>query len=325
MFIIDDYLWALFSYVAGWIGLISCLTYAIAQIVQLCCRPQNLKAKYDAEWALVTGASSGIGKCITERLADQGVNVVLVALDDKVLAATFAEVKKAYPKVTFRCVGVNLGAHGAYMPEIVAKTSDIFVNLVFNNAGFILPGLFADQNVNACMANYECNATSSMLITHHFMGKMIAAKRTGLISFTSSAGAYFPGPTAALYSSTKAFLTSFATSIAGEVRDVGIDIVVVHPSPIASSFYEKTASVLSSLKTAQKAASSPFVIADAINASAGRLVVWDQGSTSVAFRLVTKTIDFAFFNELTSRVAYIFNPDHAKLAKESKLRKGNVE
>jgi short-subunit dehydrogenase len=317
-----DFTWSVFAFGAGIVGIISCLTYAIVQLAQLAFKPQNLKLKYNATWGLVTGASSGIGKSIAERLASQGINVVLVALDDDVFAKSFPELQSKYPKVQFRKVGVNLGAADdeVYMGPIRASTDDIDVTLVFNNAGFILPGLFAESNFGAVRTNFNCNATSAMTITHHFLNRMQVAKKKGLVSFTSSAGAYFPGPTASMYAATKSFMTSFAISIAGELRDVGIDIVVVHPSPVQSNFYLGTADKMTSLQQAQKAAVSPFVIADCILSAAGRLVVWDQGSTCAIFRMVLKTVDFAFFNELTSRLACHFNPDHKTMAAKSKIR-----
>ncbi len=160
-----------------------------------------------------------------------------------------------------------------------------------------------------------------MNITHYFLRDMIANKRRGMFAFTSSAGQYFPGPTAALYASTKSFLSSFGISIAGEVKDLGIDVVVAHPSPVQSNFYVGTASILSSLRSAQKAGVAPVVIADGILKCPGRLLVWDQGSTCAVFRILLKTIDYAFFMDLTSRFAWL-NPDHKELVAKSKLRNG---
>eukprot|EP00757_Euglenozoa_sp_SAG-D1_P014142 gene14142-4150_t len=65
---------------------------------------QDLKKKYNAKWAVVTGASSGIGAAISEKLAGQGVNVVLVALDDQLLKDTTAKLQKEFPNVDFRPV-----------------------------------------------------------------------------------------------------------------------------------------------------------------------------------------------------------------------------
>ena len=65
----------------------------------------NLKKRYDAEWALVTGASSGIGRAIVEKLASQGVNVVMAALDDELLATSHKELSKQYPDLKFVKLG----------------------------------------------------------------------------------------------------------------------------------------------------------------------------------------------------------------------------
>lgn len=98
--------------------------------------PINLKQKYNAEWALVTGASSGIGKAIVEKLCEQNTNVVLVALDNDLLHNTFDEVSAKYPKLKFIKVGCDL-SQGDYMTPIIDATKDIDVQLVFNNAGCV--------------------------------------------------------------------------------------------------------------------------------------------------------------------------------------------
>ncbi|CCW63157.1 unnamed protein product [Phytomonas sp. EM1] len=323
MIYIDTWIWAAFCYICGWIGLLSMLTYLIGVCLQWISLkiPQNLRKKYKAEWAVVTGGSSGIGKAISEKLAMQGINVVLVALGDAMLDKTFEELTKRFPSVKFRKVGVNLGEvnSASYMKPIIAATEDIHVQLLFNNAGYITTGLFADTDLERLRCNFECNAGSVIPITHHFLRKMISHRSRGLISFTSSASCYLPGPTATLYSPTKAFLTNFASTLAAENHDVGIDVVVIHPSPVNTNFYKNEGPALSSLQTAQKAAAMPMNIADHIFASAGRLTVRDQGLTCAVFRLLNKLIDFQLFVELTTRFAFL-NGDHKRLAHASKLR-----
>jgi short-subunit dehydrogenase len=275
----------------------------------------------------VTGASSGIGKAMVERLASQGCNVVMVALDDQMLRDAVADVTAKYPTVSFRSCGCNLGdSNSGYMDKIVKMTSDIDVTLIFNNAGFIIANFFAETELSRLQANLECNATCSMNIAHHFLRRLIVKKQRGFIGFTSSAGAYFPSPTGTVYSPSKAFLTNLACTIQCEVRDLGIDIGVVHPSPVKSNFYQSSKnSNMSNLEAAQKQAVGPEVIVDALFAAAGRLLVVDQGATCAAFRVVNKLLDFAFFMELSSRVAHIFNVDHKTLVSKSKLRAGLLE
>lgn len=81
--------------------------------------PVNLKKKYGADWALVTGAGTGIGKSIAETLAIQGLNVVLVSLPDKFLDETTASLETAFPKLKFRKVGAKFDHKTDYMPAII--------------------------------------------------------------------------------------------------------------------------------------------------------------------------------------------------------------
>lgn len=120
------------------------VAYLIPQLYMAFRPVPNLKKKYNAEWALVTGASSGIGRALAFKLASQGLNVVIVSLDDDCLKNTMSDIKKAYPKQEFRSVGVNFAPGVDYMTKIIAATKDIDVPIVFCNAGFIVTG-FLDQ------------------------------------------------------------------------------------------------------------------------------------------------------------------------------------
>ena len=273
----------------------------------------NLKKKYNAEWALVTGASSGIGKAIVEKLCAQETNVVMVALDNEVFTATFNEITAKFPTLKFIKVGCDL-SKGDYMTPIVEATKDIDVQIVFNNAGFITAGMFHKISLDRNLGNFECNATSCIKITHHFVNKILDSGKKGYIGFTSSSAGFVPNPLSAMYASTKAFLTLFATSLAPEIRSLGIDVVVVHPSPMATNFFDDAGS-LSALMAFKKFAAGPSVIADVLFNSAGRFVVRDQGAVSILFRLLLKAFDMNLFCELTARFAHM-SGDHAKFNKK---------
>ena len=174
-----------------------------------------------------------------EKLIEQGINVVLVALPDKLLDDFYAEITEKHPTLQFRKVPANLSIADGYMPAIIEATKDIDVTLVFNNAGYITAGFFHEVSLERNLGNYECNATCTLKITHHFVNRMLAAKQRGLVAFTSSSAGFVPNPLSSMYASTKAFLTMFATSLAPEIRPKGIDVVVVHPSPMATNFFNQ--------------------------------------------------------------------------------------
>ncbi len=93
------------------VGAVSMMTFLVPFLVlAFLWKPQNLKTKYKCEWALVTGSSSGIGRALTEKLCGQGLNVVMVALDDKLLDDAHKEIAAKFPAVTVAAVTQTWGA-----------------------------------------------------------------------------------------------------------------------------------------------------------------------------------------------------------------------
>lgn len=289
------------------VGALSVLTYLVPYIIQaFVLKEQNLKEKYGAGWALVTGASSGIGRAITEKLAAQGVSVVMVALDDAVFAKAYEQVTTQFPNVSFKKVGADLSASdpAAYMGPILEAVGqpnspdELRVQLLFNNAGFMSTALFADAPVQRLIANYNCNATSMIHITHHFTNRLLDNKAKGAVFFTSSPAGLNANPSVCMYGSTKAWMTSFASSLAAELRPDGIDVLVVHPSPVNTGFYAGNTAGLDAPKFFQKTAGSPVNVASCYFSSIGRFVSHDQGYYPVVFRILLKVLDVTLFNQI---------------------------
>lgn len=233
------------------IALIYFIVYLFLELLMVLRPVPDLKKKYGATWAIVTGAGTGIGKSICFKLASQGLNVVVVSLDDDFLKATMKELREAYPSLSFREVGVTFSPGQKYMEKISEATKDIDVQLVFNNAGFIVTGFLDQSSIGKCLANIECNATAAVNITHHFLSKLVSQKKKGCIVFTSSVSAYTPCPFASLYASTKAFISQFACSVHIETKNLGIDVCAVHPSPVASNFYANVEHKIELMEAAQ--------------------------------------------------------------------------
>ena len=255
--------------------------------------PQNLRKKYGS-WALVTGASSGIGKAIAHRLASQSINVVLVALDDSHLTETHAQLESAYPDLLFRKVGVDLSKNPeTYMAAIKRHTDDLRVYIVINNAGFLKMSFFDQLPLSTHAANIECNAVAAVRITHHFYNRMIRQRIRGCIAFTSSAVYYLPSPFAVMYGATKAFLSTFASSLAIEAQAHSVHVTVIHPSYTNSNLYAGAPNV-GALSVLEKFAWSPDDVARALFVSIGRVVVRDIGAYALLTNLVGRLVDTSF-------------------------------
>ena len=240
---------------------------------------QDLKKKYDAEWALVTGGSTGIGRAIAEALAQQGLNVVVQGLEPE-LTPAIKELQQRYASQQFVGVACSFAPGGDYLDKIKQATNGKDIQLVFNNAGFIVTGFFDSQPLGKHLVNMECNATAAVAITHHFASLMVKNQKKGCIVFTSSASAYIPNPFAIIYGATKAFMSQFAASIAVELQCKGIDVCVVHPSPVASHFYNKVEHKIDSMESFKKVAVAPSELPGDIFASGRKMCAagcwWDR-------------------------------------------------
>ena len=143
------------------------VAYLLPQLYMALRPVPDLKKRYNADWALVTGGGSGIGKALAFKLASQGLNVVVVSLDDDYLAGTMKELAAAYPKLQFRAVGVNFAPGVKYMDKIRAATKDIDIPIVFSNAGFIVTGTLQSMSYSprgSCQAMID--RSLARLLTH---------------------------------------------------------------------------------------------------------------------------------------------------------------
>lgn len=130
--------------------------YLIPQLIMALRPVPDLKKRYGADWALVTGGGSGIGKAIAFKLARQGLNVVIVSLDDDILKATMKQLKETFPELEFRSVGASFSPGVDYLKQIKEATKDIDVPIIFNNAGFMVTGFFEQAPLGKLLANMEC-------------------------------------------------------------------------------------------------------------------------------------------------------------------------
>ena len=157
--------------------------YAIPQLFMTFRPVPDLKKRYNATWSLVTGGGSGIGKALSFKLARQGLNVVVVSLDDDFLKATMKQLKETFPDLEFRSVGCAFSPGVDYLKQINEATKDIEIPIIFNNAGFLVTGFFDQAPLGKLLANVECTYIIYVECTVLFL--MIVPSSLFLVNFPS--------------------------------------------------------------------------------------------------------------------------------------------
>jgi len=291
----------------GWLFLVGLILYMLPLfLVSKLLGEQNLKNKYKANWAFISGGSSGLGFAIAEKLAKQGLNLVICALDDEVLAKSCANLTERFPSIQVRKVGCNLGdRNGSYMPIIKEATKDISVQVIFSNAGYIVISLFPKTSLDRLMSNWTCNITSHIEVTHYFFERMVVEKKKGCIVYTSSNAGFWPSPTSTLYGASKSAMAQMASSLAIEGVEYGIDVTAIVAGPMQTSFVENLQGAkLDALKTFMKIASTPESVASVLLKSVGRVAIRDHSVLTMFLRTIFKIIDV----NLTVRLIAFFQP-----------------
>ncbi|HWT47059.1 MAG TPA: SDR family NAD(P)-dependent oxidoreductase [Mycobacterium sp.] len=166
-------------------------------------------------WALVAGASDGLGAAFAAGLAERGVNVVLLARRQAVLDRVAAEINSRTSAQT-RTLAVDLTDPGA-APAIAAATGDLEIGFLVYCAG-------ADPNFKPFLANPIEAAEAPMQLCHHFAPAMVERGSGGIVIFGSGAG-LAGGPNMVAYGASKAFDMVFAEALWAELHDKGVDVL----------------------------------------------------------------------------------------------------
>src|SRR5438128_5122523 len=190
----------------------------------------TMKASLDkgrfGPWALVTGASSGIGKEFTRQIAASGINVVLVARRDALLAELGRAVSQEFG-VQYRVLAMDLSQEG-FIAGLADATHDLDIGLVVSNAGTANPGEFLKLDRQLLQATLRLNTTSHLDITHHFGAKLAERRRGGLI-LVGSMGAEIGVPFLANDGGAKAYIHSLGEALHYEFKPRGVYVTVVPP------------------------------------------------------------------------------------------------
>lgn len=186
--------------------------------------------------ALITGASSGIGKELARIHAEKGGDLVLVARRENELSALKTELESKFG-VKVEIISKDL-SNIQSAAEIFAETEKqgIRIDYLINNAGFGGHGLFYEREMEKDLAMVNVNITSLMLLTRLYLPGMVT-RGNGKILNVSSTASFLPGPLQAVYYASKAFVTSFSQAIAEELKGTGVTVTALCPGPVATEFF----------------------------------------------------------------------------------------
>ncbi len=187
-------------------------------------------------WALVTGASSGIGREFARQIAASGINVVLVARRESLLGEVGTELSNAYG-VEYRTIVADLSEEG-FMDGLIARTRDLDVGLVISNAGTAQPGEFLKLDRSGLVQLMRLNSLAHLDIVHHF-GQHLAKRGSGGIVLCGAMGALQGIPYMANESGAKSYVQSFGEALHVELDSMGVNLTVLIVGPTQTAIIEK--------------------------------------------------------------------------------------
>jgi len=193
------------------------------------------------EWAIVTGATDGIGKAYCFELAKQGIKILLISRNEAKLQAVEKELQEAFPKVQFDHLAIDFSTFDAQKREMVrSKAEGLDVGVLINNVGLAgdLPKYYHESTQDEISRMVEVNINSVLWMTKILLGDekkgMIARKRGAIVNIGSGAGRIC-SPLMTLYGASKTYVNMFSRSLHAELAaNYGIHVSVQMPSRVIS-------------------------------------------------------------------------------------------
>ena len=189
--------------------------------------------------ALITGASSGIGRELARLFSADGCNVILIARSREKLDALKAELENEFHN-TVTTLEKDLSAPGAAQEVYdYTQANSLAVDALVNNAGFGDWALFAQSSLAKQEQMIQLNVTALTALTHLFLPQMIERKN-GRILQVASVASFMPGPKMAVYYATKAFVRSFTEALSVELKKTksGVSVTALCPGPVKTAFWD---------------------------------------------------------------------------------------
>ncbi|MDX1658556.1 MAG: SDR family oxidoreductase [Nitriliruptorales bacterium] len=187
--------------------------------------------------ALVTGASTGIGREFVRQLAERGTHVVLVARSEDDLQQLAGQLAEDHGVGTEVLTADLTQRNDLERVETRLRDEDEPVDLLVNNAGFGTGGQFDELDLDREVSEIRLNVLAVTRLTHAALGEMTRRGRGGILNVSSNA-AWQPVPYMATYGGTKAFVSSFTQAVHEEARGTGVHVTLLEPGFTRTRFQE---------------------------------------------------------------------------------------
>lgn len=185
------------------------------------------------KWAIITGASSGIGRALAFEFARNGYNIFLTARNEKRLSETAAECEKDF-NVKAEIFPADL-ADSSAVEKLVETISNRGFDVLVNNAGFGVKGDFAETGLSEELKMLDVQLAAMLRLTKAALPKMIV-QRSGKILNVASVYSFAPVPRQSVYSASKAFILNFSSALNNELKNENIQVSVICPGITQTEF-----------------------------------------------------------------------------------------
>ncbi|SRR6266536_4447685 len=263
-------------------------------------------------WALITGASSGIGKEFARQLAASGLNLVLVARRLPLLEEIGRTLANDYG-ITYRTLALDLSEEG-FLPTLEAATQDLDIGLVVSNAGTATPGEFLSGDPGVLHRMVRLSVLAHLDLAHYFGGRLAARGRGGII-LLSGMGASQGVPYMANDSATRAYVLTLGETLNFELKKHHVNVTVLLPGPTHTPLFDKIG--LDATSTPMKPMTVEQCVSEGLAAlSANR----PSHLTGAVYRLMNRLMPHALFREMNGRMILRVMTHKQAQAKRAEIR-----